>query len=606
MCGIAGFHFPHQHQPPEVRQQVLQALRQRGPDAQHERIWSTDEGQVHTGWLHARLAIMDPRPEADQPMLNAAGDIALVYNGEVYDWQQYVGELTGLGLKFHTRSDTEFILNGYQAWGIEGLLPRLRGMFAFAILDWTRQRIYLVRDRMGLKPLVYSHSESGLAFASTVRALLPLLSTEQRQISSQAIDAYLAHRYIPAPATIFAGARRLENAHYLEYSMVDNSLKSHAYWSPVAVAADWQSVLDEAVAIRSFADRPLGIFLSGGIDSAVVAASLVRQQRFPQAFTAVFSGSAFDESAEAAETARILGLPQQLEPIVLNPAEDFSQLIADLDEPFADPSALPLWALSRATSQQVKVVLGGDGGDELFGGYKRYAQHLRSQWRAGWRGPQYSLSSLKRKGWVKNLTELGMDWWDAYSLRFSGFALHQRRALQPDLPALPATYWRKPSTHSPGIQGLIELDWLNYLPEYVLRKADLCTMAHGLELRAPLLDHHWLQAVLALPDSQRFSQPAKACLWQSCPLPLAESLKQRPKRGFNPPLHAWLQQDLRGYWQNLAQPLQSLTQGQLSAKAVQQLLDQYQRDPSYAEQVLQLVILAESLQQLSDFDKART
>lgn len=597
MCGIAGFHLPHEHQPPAIRQAMLQALRQRGPDAQHEQVWAT-EGQVHTAWLHARLAIMDPRPEADQPMLNATGEIALVYNGEVYGWQSDAEQLKQQGYEFKTHSDTEFILHAYQAWGIHGLLSKLRGMFAFAILDWRTQRIYLARDRMGLKPLVYLHSERGLAFASTVRTLLPLLTPAERQFSPASLDAYLAHRYIPAPRTIFSALRRLENAHYLEFSLTDNSLTSHCYWTPKPVERDWQACLDEAIAIRSFADRPLGLFLSGGIDSAVVAASLARQRLLPKAFTAGFGGSLFDESAMAEQTAQILGLSQHIEPIQLNPAQDFEQLIADLDEPFADPSALPLWALARATTQQVKVVLGGDGGDELFGGYKRYRQHLRSQWRSGMRLALPVIPSLKRKGLSKSLTELSLDWWQAYSLRFSGFNPSQRQALQPDLSETPATYWRQPATHQLGIEGLIELDLLNYLPEYILRKADLCTMAHGLELRAPLLDHHWLEATLALPASRRFSQPAKQALLQTCPPALMQALKTRPKRGFNPPLHQWLQQDLRPYWQDLAEPLEQLTQGQLAAEPIRQLLKQYQQDPSYAEQVLQLVILAESLRQL--------
>ena len=211
MCGIAGF-FQQQAAAPATVSAMLAALRRRGPDAEHVVGWNTEgqrnDAQPDVALIHTRLAIMDPRPEADQPFSNDDGSVWLCYNGEVYDWQPHADQLKAQGVQFKTRADTEFILRGYEAWGLEGLLPKLRGMFAFAILDWNKREVFLVRDRMGLKPLVYTTANGGLAFGSLVRAVLPTVPKAQREFASESIDAYLAHRYIPAPRTIFQNIHR--------------------------------------------------------------------------------------------------------------------------------------------------------------------------------------------------------------------------------------------------------------------------------------------------------------------------------------------------------------------------------------------------------------
>jgi asparagine synthase (glutamine-hydrolysing) len=606
MCGIAGF-FSTDPRPRTVGARMLHELRRRGPDARHQVTWDAAfhrdaTGPVSNALLHARLSIIDPRPEADQPMSNASGDVWICYNGEVYDWAAHADELRSKGAVFRTRSDTEFILHAYEAWG-DDCLSRLRGMFAFAILDLRRRRVLLARDRLGLKPLIYTLRDGQFAFGSTVRSVLPFLARDRRGFSADAIDAYLAHRYVPAPLTIIDGVNRLENAHCLVFDLDTRRLEKRRYWTPQPRNADWLETLDAAVAMRTVADRPVGVFLSSGIDSSVIAARLARLgKRDLHTFTAAFPGSSMDESPLAAEIAQHLGLVNH--PVIVpdTVAEDFSRIVADLDEPFADPSSVPSWYLARATTQHVKVVLGGDGGDEVLAGYKRIAKHLRTAWRRGLRIPGLKPAITESsKGWRKWTTELGMDWREAYSLRFSGFTPGQRRFLQPRRHDLPPTHWRLPAgADGSAIAALLAVDWDNYLPEYVLRKADLCTMAHGLELRAPLLDHPFFETLLGLPEEQRFTQPAKVLLEPACTELQDLDLFRRKKKGFNPPLTGWLRQDLVARFDGLGERLSEMTGEQLSMAGVNRIAASYLAgEEALAEQVLQLMILDESLAQIA-------
>jgi asparagine synthase (glutamine-hydrolysing) len=605
MCGIAGV-FGRNPRPPERLDSALERLANRGPDAQHKVCWD-HAGRETTGFamealLHARLAIIDPRPEADQPMSSDDGQIWICYNGEVYGWQDHAKTLATSGARFRTRSDTEFILHAYERWGLDETLKRLRGMFAFAILDRRRSELHLVRDPMGKKPLVYAFSGGDLAFASTVRAILPLLE-QTPTVSPAAVDAYLAHRTIPAPLTVYESVRRLPPGHSLTLDLNTRQTRLQDYWQPTPLStADWRECLDEAIGLRCVADRPVGLFLSGGIDSTLIAARLRHIGQPLLAFTAAFPGSDMDESAQAVKTAAALGLPHRTVPVPQRIRDDFPRIIADLDEPFADPSAIPLWYLARETTREVKVVLAGDGGDELLAGYKRYRKHLRSAWRRGWRWPlRHWPASPQPQTWAKLRQELAMDWESAYSLRFSGFTPAQRRWLQPGLADLPGTHWRMPhfQPDTAPMQRLLEIDMLNYLPEYILRKGDLTTMAHGLELRAPLLDTKLYQAILALPDNMRFTRPAKTLFAPLIPEPLATRLFSAKKRGFNPPLRHWLRDDLGERLSGLGDRLARHTNGGIDAKHAERMLDRYKAgSEDLAEGMLQLVILDESLSQM--------
>jgi asparagine synthase (glutamine-hydrolysing) len=535
-------------------------------------------------------------------MGNEAGDLWISYNGEVYGWQDDARALEAAGARFRTRSDTEFILRAYEAWGL-GMLPKLRGMFAIALLDLRQRKLLVIRDRMGLKPLVYTHAAGEFGFASTVRALLPFLPQERRGFSPEGIDAYLAHRYIPAPRTVFRDIRRLANGHYLEYDLGSGALRESVYWRPEPAAGNWRATLDEATRLRTVADRPVGIFLSGGVDSAVLASRLAAQGYTQlRTYTAAFPGDPMDEAPDAARTAASLGLPHAEVEIPTSIGDSFPRIVADLDEPFADPSAFPMWHLAHAATQEVKVVLAGDGGDELFAGYKRYGAHCRSAWRRGLRLP------LGRKGagasrLAKLRLELSLRWEDAYSLRFSGFSPAERQWLQPALGDAPAVYWRSPDVRhgERPLDALLALDMANYLPEYILRKGDLTTMAHGLELRAPFLDHELYRQILAMPAAERFTDPAKLALQPLC-RPCEElDLFRRPKRGFNPPLERWLTNDLASRLDAAGDGLEAHSGGQIGARQVRSLVERHRGgERRLAERVLQLVILAESLGQLKE------
>ena len=627
MCGIAGF-FSNHPIADATAEAMMAALRQRGPDAQHSVRWNADwvrVGEADSAFnalIHARLSIIDPRPIADQPMHNgsssADGSVWICYNGEVYDWARHAEELTAAGAVFRTRSDTEFILHAYERWGID-MLSRLRGMFAIAILDLRINKLWLVRDRMGLKPMVYSNIDGNFAFGSTVRSVLPFVPKAARGWDPLALDAYLAHRYIPAPRTVFANIQRLPNAHWLSFDLATRATETRCYWQPPAqlsaqpiVESDWLSTLDAAVSMRTVADRPLGVWLSSGIDSSVVASRLAASGHAGlQSFTAGFDRSDMDESGQAANIASALGLSNQRFAIPSTVRDDIDQIIADLDEPFADPSAIPSWYLAQETTKHVKVVLGGDGGDELFAGYKRFDKHLKTRWRRkllGGDNSQPRLADIAGGRLAKFLDEARLDWWRAYSLRFSGFTPSQRAALQPALRGKSPVYWRTSEQNwleTPDPRGplgeLLEIDRLNYLPEYILRKGDLCTMAHGLELRAPLLDHEWVSLVNTMPVEQRFTKPPKQLLRAAMPTLASLNLFGAKKKGFNPPLESWLQNDLADRLDDMPRQLESLSESQISADATGELLRLYRKgNARYAEQVLQLLFLQISLAQLDD------
>lgn len=605
MCGIAGF-FGKRLIDTELRRRMLAALGTRGPDAHKETLWDAAfrrcEGPATAALLHTRLSIRDLREAAGQPMHNEAGDVWICYNGEVYGWEREAEKLKRGGARFNTSGDTEFILRAYEAYGLD-FIEHLRGMFALAILDLRVRKLFIVRDRMGIKPLVYYHNDREFAFASTARAVLPYVPQHERRFDADAIDAFLAHRYIPAPRTIFTRIARLPAGHYASVDLDSGRLALTRYWQPRPAphADSLADAIREAVQLRTVSDRPVGLFLSGGIDSATVGSVLADSGHNDiRAFTAGFPNHPLDESAQAARIAQHLGLTHTVLPVEPRIGDDLETIVAALDEPFADPSSFPSWYLARAATQHVKVVLGGDGGDELFAGYKRYAKHLRQRWRRNFYLPLASArpGQLPGRG-AKLMDELRLPWWQAYSLRFSGMSPALRRYLQPHT-NVEDVYWQAPvDTHAP-LQQLLAIDMENYLPEYILRKADLCTMAHGLELRVPLLDHKLYEHVLSMPPHARFTQPPKQALAGACRACTALDLFNQPKRGFNPPIADWLRGDLRERVAGLAAPIEQLTGGQLprvrSDALIRRFFDGHNGD---AEHVLQLLILAVSLRQLN-------
>jgi asparagine synthase (glutamine-hydrolysing) len=598
MCGIAGyFGFAASAR---AQRACLAELARRGPDGEGTVGWDEGGGVVphdaRFALLHTRLAIQDVRDIAAQPMKNDAGTLWISYNGEAFGWKDDASSLAR-SAPMRTASDTEFLLRGYEAWGIEGLLARLNGMFAFAIVDWRARRVALARDRLGVKSAVWFHDGRRFAFASTVRALMRLLPDEARALDPAGIDAFLAHRYAPSPLTCFANVRRLEPAQFIEFDLDSGAVRAQPYWRPQPRRASFADCVDQAIEQQTISDRPVGVFLSGGVDSTSVACSLARQgHRDIVALTASFAGSARDESNAAAALAQRLGLRHVVVDIPTASGAVFDQLVADLDEPFADPACLPLWQLAREATRHVKVVLSGDGGDELFAGYKRYAAHLRTRWRRHLRIGRRMPPRLPQPKPSRIADELAIDWRDAYALRFSGFSPAERAALQPSR-SIPPTHWRQAWRCVSALETLIAIDFANYLPDYALRKGDLCTMAHGLEQRVPLLDYRVVEAVVAMNPADRFTRPPKLALRSLCPQ-LDGALYDpfhAPKRGFNPPVGRWMD-EIAPRLARIGAQVEQATCGQIDAAAAQSFADGYRAgDRAREERVLQLLLLAESL-----------
>jgi asparagine synthase (glutamine-hydrolysing) len=623
MCGIAGFLLPGAKER-EALTPTIDALRSRGPDEQRisifapgsRREWKESEaGQL--GLVHTRLSIRDLSERGGQPMCNEDRSVWLAYNGEIYGWERERQELEAAGHRFKSETDTEFIVHGYEEWG-EAVLERMRGMFAFVLMDLRKRRIFAARDRLGKKPLFYTCGKAGLGFASTVKALASMFPGGTFGLCVEAIDAFLAHRYIPAPLSIFEGVRKLPPATKLTLSLdePERTLKLTEYWrpSPIASTADdlWRE-FQESIRLRLASDRPLGLFLSSGIDSQCVAKGLVEigQKDLVRAYTAAFPESPeMNEGPAASAFARELGLRHTNLDIRLE-SEGALRAVESLDEPFADPSALPTWALCREATRHVKVALTGDGGDELFAGYKRYYAHLKSaRWnvlraerktkdfhRRGGGGTQRGYTTKKTVlGKVQRiLMERQMSWGDAYVLRFSGLDPGTRMFLQPERTRIRAHYWRLPEPQATPLEWMLECDRLNYLPEYILKKSDACGMAHGLELRSPLLDQVLFQRVMGLPREERFTDPPKGILrrW----LKMGDT--KRRKMGFNPPLQEWFateqwKQEIAG----LPTGLEEASHGQLDHGAIGKLVEGYRKGEIGEETVWQLIVLRRAIEHL--------
>jgi len=611
MCGIAGIF--HQHALSSNRLEAArEELRTRGPDGSGLRYFSYQQerwtpSELGTAaLLQTRLSIRDLSDAGAQPMQNEDGSVWIVYNGEIYGWEQEAEEWRRRGHRFAGHSDTEFILHGYEEWG-EAVLDHLRGMFAIAIFDLRREQLLLARDRLGEKPLFYRPGKKNFSFASSARALAALQGPEEPlRFNPLAIDAFLAHRYIPAPLSIFEGIYKLPPAHRLIVKLHRGEIavgKPEEYWQLVPEKNDSAKIFHEAVEQRLVSDRPLGIFLSGGIDSQAIAAAVAQseQQRFT-AFTATFPNDPrFDESTAAAEIAHRLGLRHRALPITMN-SNDAPHIIATLDEPFADPSVIPTWYLCQAAVQEIVVALAGDGGDELFAGYKRYAVHQRaarllprfSKKKSPWTSSDLCLKTSRRGRWQRLLLSYQLGWEEAYALRFSALDPLTRAFLQPDI-VVQSHYWRLPAPSLAPRDWMLECDRLNYLPEYILRKSDLCGMAHSLELRSPMVDHRFVAAVHGMNERERFTHPPKKFLQNQ----IGPRAITGPKRGFNPPLHDWLQQPtLATLCHNLPKELEQLTNGQLAANRLAVLMGETEKNSSLDEIKWMLLVLLLSLKQL--------
>jgi asparagine synthase (glutamine-hydrolysing) len=533
-------------------------MKHRGPD--DEGTW-VDDGRV--ALTHRRLSIVDLSPLGRNPMQWDGGRLQITFNGEIYNYLELRAELERIGHRFRSHTDTEVILAAYDQWGID-CVSRLAGMFAFALWDTPRRRLWIARDRVGKKPLYYAQRDGRLAFGSELKALLADADLP-RTIDRTALQLYLRYGYVPAPHTIFASARKLPPGHHLVAE--GGRLTITRYWDPLTYAVPDLALTDEdakgrletllgtAVAQRRIADVPLGAFLSGGIDSSLVVALMAEQSGSPvQTHTIRFSDPAFNEADHAAAIARHLRTDHHETPC------DEQQMLATVDlvpamfdEPFADSSAIPTYLVSAAARRGVTVALSGDGGDELFFGYPRYRYFTDSLWTIYMPGPlRAAAAAIARRvpqRRVQRIADvLDADGTDPYSRFVTWFNTQMVREITGSAaPAAPLyqemldRIGQLPRWAQPGL-----LDLVSYLPDDILTKVDRASMAVSLEVRAPLLDHRVAEFALALPAAmKRRGGESKWLLRQLLYKRVPKALVDRPKMGFGVPLRAWFMGPLR-------------------------------------------------------------
>ena len=569
MCGIAGIVLrdPEAAVEPGLLLRLSDAIRHRGPD---------DSGQWSApgiGLTHRRLSIIDLSPSGRQPMCNEDETVWLVFNGEIYNFQELRERLEKNGHRFRSRTDSEVIVHLYEEEG-ERCVERLDGMFALALWDVRERRLLLARDRLGKKPLKYAELPQGLVFASELKSLLASGLVE-RELDLAQIDQYLSFGYVPSPGTGFARIRKLPPAHRLSWK--NGEATTERYWcldyrkKRVQTAAAWREEIRHAVRAavrrRLISDVPLGAFLSGGIDSGIVVACMAEASSRPvETFSIGFEHEAYDELPHARRLAERYGTSHHEFQLRADELSLLPTLARLYEEPYADSSALPSWLLARETRKHVTVALNGDGGDEGFAGYQRYADlpRLRRRFAAlGVPGGAALVTALAQlpgmsPRWARNLEAAAgvasADLGAAYAWTVRTLSEREKRALyHPDLrarlsqpPATLLAQWAAdPRAGATTIDRICFIDEMSYLPDDLLVKMDLASMAHGLEARSPLLDHHLLELAAEIPSEQKLpGGRLKGLLKDAFRDALPEGHLAKRKTGFGIPLQEWF----RGPW----------------------------------------------------------
>jgi asparagine synthase (glutamine-hydrolysing) len=593
MCGICGMVSTERSAPPQagVVARMNARLVHRGPDSDG----LFDGGQAILA--ARRLSIID-LDGGDQPIANEDGSVVVVQNGEIYNYRELRRELEQRGHRFATASDTEVLVHLYEEHG-DAFLPRLRGMFALAIWDSRQRRLLLARDRFGIKPLYYRVVDGTVAFASELKAMLELPDFS-REIDPRAVAAYLAFNSIPSPLTIFAEARKLPPGSSLVWRDGELSEARYARPAPVAreavrrgpaeeLAAELRETLRDSVRAHLVADVPVGVLLSGGVDSAGLAALAAGESgEAVRTFSIGFEEESFDELARARLVARRYGTDHH--ELVLRPdaAELLPKLVEAFDEPFGDSSAVPTYLVSQLAAGEVKVALSGEGGDELFGGYYTYVADLLAP-RLGWLARIASplIEALpssdakasfdykaKRFARAAHLPPLDRHhaWKEIFSPELRG-SLLSGMASEWD----PVDLYRKRYAETAGAEPLARLQDVDlgiYLVDDLLVKTDRSSMAHSLELRVPFLDRQVADFALGLATPLKVRGTAKKRLLRQALAPLLpEEILRGPKQGFSIPLAGWLRGPLQPFARETLSPATLERQGCLDPAAVTPLLD---------------------------------
>ncbi|MBM3780025.1 MAG: asparagine synthase (glutamine-hydrolyzing) [Acidimicrobiia bacterium] len=581
MCGIFGFADWRRPLPAAGDlTRVTNLLRHRGPDSGG--YWSGPG--VFFG--HRRLAIID-LAGGDQPMLTADGRYVVTFNGEIYNYPELRDELSGGGARFRTASDTEVILEGYRAWGT-AVAERLEGMFAFGVWDREARTLFVARDRFGEKPLLYAASPGRLVFASEL-APLAAIGAGDAAIDFEALAGYLCLNYVPGTRTLRAGVRRFAPATWTLFGE-SGEMASGQYWRPASPDAGpspatpsdrgalldaLQERVDHAVRMTLRSDVPVGVFLSGGVDSALVAESAARQGHLEAAFCVDVASERLSEWRRARHVVERLGIEGVRVPLDPGALGRFVEIAGHLDDPTADSSAIPVWSVAEAAARRVKVVLSGDGGDELFGGYLTYPgarMHARLTTivpRAVWSGlgrladatgvggaavagPLYSARRLLRLLALPT-GQAHFAWNGAWTPAQAASLVGARRDADTVAGTLAGLAAAWGLDGEPSIHALQLADVGEYLPNDILAKVDRATMAHGLESRAPLLNHRVADFALSMPPVWRATsrRHTKVLLRALCARHFGEDYARAPKLGFSIPVHEWLRTGGRALMQEL-------------------------------------------------------
>jgi len=601
MCGIAGF-ADVDLLPPDAAARAVRmrdVLTHRGPD--DAGLWCDE----HAALAHRRLSIVDLKA-GHQPLANEDGTVSIVFNGEIYNHADIRRDLEQRGHVYQTRSDTESIVHAYEEWGDE-CVQRLRGMFAFAIWDQRKRRLLLVRDRLGIKPLYWARVGSRLLFGSEIKALLASGDIEpEANVSS--IPEVLGTRYLSGEETLFRGIRKLMPGHLLVYERGETRIRQ--YWDvPVGVrpeqtsgrgdsVARFRSLLEESVKLRLMSDVPLGMFLSGGIDSSAIAAFMARLIDRPlQTFSVAFKERAFNELDYARQVARAIGADQH--EVVIDDNDFFGalpRLVWHEDEPIAHPSSVALYFVSALAREHVTVVLTGEGSDELLAGYGKYSRSAFN-WRAGTiyeRAVPKPVRGAIAAGLVPKLPPrlrryasrsfLAMER-TPEAMFFDNFAsmrlADQRELLSPDMQMRAtsayaygpsARYFSRPNGHSTLLDRILYADIKTYLVE-LLMKQDQMSMAASIESRVPFLDHHLVEFAASLPDSWKLSGfTTKRVLRESMKGLLPDTILNRPKMGFPVPFNAWTRHAWNGVVRDVLLDRRSRERGIVDPPAVERML----------------------------------
>ena len=623
MCGITGKVYRDVNRPVEAEliARMKQCMAHRGPDEDGAYL------QAPVGFGFQRLAIIDVST-GHQPMTNEDGSVVIVYNGEIYNFQELREQLLAHGHEFRTQSDTEVIVHGYEQWGTD-VCSRLRGMFAFAIYDRPRQRLMIARDRVGKKPLYYAVLRQGqpdeaVVFASEMKSLLadPAIS---RDIDLTALNHYLTYQYVPQPWSIFQQIRKLPPAHWMTFER--GSTTTSAYWEldylPKSGISEQEAIegaihhLDEATRLRLVSEVPLGCFLSGGIDSSLVAATMRRHITGDlRTFSIGFNEEKFNELPYAREVADLLGTRHQEFIVKADALSVLGKIAWHFDEPFADSSALPTWYLAEMTRQHVTVALNGDGGDESFAGYHRYklqsglerfykiprvARQLAQMGLGAVTGLGIGGNQLRRAHFLNGLTLESADRLYVHFLTyFTSYHKQQLytsdllRAVGSDLESERLTEHIAEEFDMPDpIDRRMKMDILTYLPGALLPKVDRMTMAHSLEGRSPFLDHHLMEFAATLPAGLKMKDgQLKYILKQVGLRHFSEKFLNRPKQGFGIPMGDWFRGELKDFAHDILLSRKALGRGWFNAKYIQILLDEHTHNrQSHEYRIWALVML---------------